>query len=173
MLDSYLRQILLDGHFQADPHPGNFLVAEDGALVLLDFGCTKTLEQRTRVGFGRVLSAFVTGDDRAVAEELFALGFRTRSGSPDTLEVFARLMLGRFREALLTGSFTWPTTDQLKAEATNAVRALGDDPVVELPPDFVMIGRVFGLLGGLFQHYKPELDWSRILLPWISVAASV
>ena len=43
LLETYARQILVAGVFQADPHPGNFLVTDDDRLVLLDFGCTRTL----------------------------------------------------------------------------------------------------------------------------------
>ncbi|PSB24503.1 hypothetical protein C7B69_13295, partial [filamentous cyanobacterium Phorm 46] len=34
----YLKQLLLDGFFQADPHPGNLAVTEDGSLIFYDFG---------------------------------------------------------------------------------------------------------------------------------------
>ena len=39
-----------------------------------------------------------------------------------------------------------------------------DDPVIRIPAEFVMIGRVFLSLGGLFQHYRPAIDYSRPLL---------
>ena len=35
---AYLQQILVDGIFHADPHPGNVFVTDDGRLVLLDLG---------------------------------------------------------------------------------------------------------------------------------------
>ena len=37
-LECFLNQLLVTGHFHADPHPGNLLVTEDGKLALIDFG---------------------------------------------------------------------------------------------------------------------------------------
>ena len=38
LFSAYLDQILVDGFFHADPHPGNVLLTEDGRLSLLDLG---------------------------------------------------------------------------------------------------------------------------------------
>ncbi|CAN0100711.1 unnamed protein product, partial [Sphacelaria rigidula] len=38
LLNSYLVQLLDNGFLHADPHPGNFLLQEDGTLCVLDFG---------------------------------------------------------------------------------------------------------------------------------------
>ena len=38
LFSAYLQQILIDGFFHADPHPGNVLVTPDGRLALLDLG---------------------------------------------------------------------------------------------------------------------------------------
>ena len=163
LLEVYLRQILDHGTYQADPHPGNFLVTADGALVLLDFGCTRELSPELRRAYRGLMVDFIGRDRARVAERLDALGFATQSGSPATLEKFAEALLARFRDAAVTGAVSWPTRDEIVAETTELVRAAGDDPVVRLPPDFVMIGRVFGTLGGLFLHYRPALDYARIL----------
>ncbi len=167
LLEVYLIQVLRDGMFQADPHPGNFLVADDGTLVLLDFGCTKTLRPNIREGFGDLMRAFMVGDQDALAQAFAGLGFETASGSPDTLRAFAEALLRRFKEALQTGNVTWPTREEIFAEAEQVVEASRRDPVTKIPVEFVMIGRVFGLLGGMFQHYKPSIDWQKRVLPHI------
>lgn len=43
-----LHQVFVDGFFHGDPHHGNMLVADDGAVVLLDFGICGYLDPRTR-----------------------------------------------------------------------------------------------------------------------------
>ena len=53
--DAYGHQILVDGLFQADPHPGNILVMPDGGVALLDFGLTKELPDSARRGFARIV----------------------------------------------------------------------------------------------------------------------
>ena len=60
------------------------------------------------------------------------------------------------------GTVAWPTVDQLLARSSALVEQLQRDPVVRLPPEFVMIGRLFATLGGLLQHHRPRLEWSRL-----------
>ena len=38
-------------------------------------------------------------------------------------------------------------------------------PVDKLPAEFIMLARVFTTLGGLFVHYKPQLDVNKHLFP--------
>jgi len=170
LLQSYLHQILVVGEFQADPHPGNFLVTEDHTLVLLDFGCTKTLDDRVRAGFSTLVQAILTGDHHAMAELFGKLGFRTQSGRPDTLHAFAEAMMGRIRDGIGHGAaFSWPTRDELLDEASGLLEASRADPVVGIPAEFVMIARVLGVLGGLFSHHRPRIDWSRHALPYLTL----
>ena len=165
LLSVYLRQVLDAGLFQADPHPGNFLVADDGALVLLDFGCTRALDATTRLGYRDLVQAFLLGDQARLGVRLAALGFATASGAPDTLLAFASALLSSFQGAAASGAFSWPTRAAVLAEASALAEAAERDPVTRLPPEFVMIGRVFGTLAGLFQHYRPAIDFSRYVLP--------
>jgi ubiquinone biosynthesis protein len=171
LLESYLVQVLRDGTFQADPHPGNFLVKDDGTLVLLDFGCTKSLPPEVRNGFGAILLSFVAGDHEMLTKWLDRLGFRTASGRPGTLHRFVEVLLEQFRQALTGSDFHWPTRAEMLEQSAGLLEAMRTDPVTRIPPEFVMVGRVFGLLGGLFQHYRPDLDWKRRVLPHVMAAA--
>lgn len=166
LLESYLRQVLGAGTFQADPHPGNFLVTDDGELVLLDFGCARELPEKVRQGFIGLMHAFMAGDEQGLTTMLDKLGFETRSGRPDTLHAFAEHLLSQFREAMTSGgTFEWPTKEEVLEQAAELLDAANADPVVRIPAEFVMVARVFGTLGGLFSHYRPALDWQRHLLP--------
>ncbi len=167
LLEVYLAQVLGDGAFQADPHPGNFLVTDSGELVLLDFGCTKVMPPTTRDAFGAVLAAAMTGDSATVAHWLAELGFETASGSPDTLLAFSDVLLRQFRQALAGGQVHWPTREELLESSADVLAAMRRDPVTRIPAEFVMLGRVFGLLGGMFQHYRPDIDWQRRVLPYV------
>src|SRR5690606_2960230 len=89
LLQAYVRQILVAGHFQADPHPGNLLYDSEHGLTLQDFGCSKGLDADTRRAYLRLVQAFVVSDRETLVTQLQLLGFRTRSGSADTLLVFA------------------------------------------------------------------------------------
>lgn len=172
VLEAYTRQVLEAGVFQADPHPGNLLVAEDGTLALLDFGCAREMDATVRGHYAALLIAFLAGDRTRISAMLETLGFRTQSGRPDTLLHFAEAMLGALRETAHGGAgIAWLDREQLEAQARALLDATRDDPVVRVPAEFVMLGRVFGTLGGLFQHYRPQIDWARHMQPLLGVLA--
>ncbi len=170
LLSAYLTQVLIHGAFQADPHPGNLLVTSDGKLAILDFGCSKTLLPEVRERYVDLVRAFLMSD-RARTGELFdALGFRTQSGKPDTLHAFATAILHAFQKAMTSGSFAWPDRAAILAQGGQLLRALESDPVVTLPPEFVMIARVFGTLAGLFTHYEPDIAFAEHVMPVLGAA---
>ncbi|MFW0778465.1 MAG: ABC1 kinase family protein, partial [Rickettsiales bacterium] len=49
LVNFYVRQMLLEGYFHADPHPGNLLINKKGELILLDFGMVKNIGSFTRM----------------------------------------------------------------------------------------------------------------------------
>lgn len=173
LLDSYFTQILDAGFFQADPHPGNILVTPAGELVLLDFGCTMELPENYRLGYKRVLQAAMVHDREVIARTLGELGFVTRSGKPDTLLIFADALLEHIRDAATSGQgVSWPTAEEMSARSKRMMGSANEDPVDKLPPEFIMLARVFGTLGGLFMHYKPQMDVARYIVPHVMPAAT-
>ncbi|MCA9610639.1 MAG: AarF/ABC1/UbiB kinase family protein [Myxococcales bacterium] len=165
MIEAYVSQVLEAGVFQADPHPGNFLVTDDDELVVLDFGCAKELSAEVRDGYLALVQAALRSDRDAMVRLLGELGFATESGRPDTLERFAEAMLNDFRDAAISGELRFPDGDGMLRQARALLGAAEADPVVRVPEHFVMIGRVFGTLGGLFAAYRPRIDYGRHVLP--------
>lgn len=168
LLDLYLRQVLQFGVFQADPHPGNLLVTADDTLVLLDFGATMKLSDSFRAGYQKVLGAALTENRAALVAALDELGFRTRSGKPDTLLAFTEALIGQLRQAAMlmgSGEMVWPDAASMLAAAEALLAQAHDDPVDTLPAEFIMLARVFTTIGGLFVQYKPTLDINRHLIP--------
>ncbi len=80
----------------------------------------------------------------------------------------ARCARPRSKEAACRGS----TRPQLAAQARALLDVTRDDPVVRIPEEFAMLARVFGALGGLFQHYRPRLDWTRTMQPLLGALAA-
>ncbi|MES9601684.1 AarF/UbiB family protein [Actinomadura sp. NPDC000929] len=81
LLDTVLRQIVLDGVFHADPHPGNILLLDDGRLGLIDFGSVGRLDTELRGCLQRMLIALNRGDAVAVTDAFLEVVAR-----PDELD---------------------------------------------------------------------------------------
>jgi predicted unusual protein kinase regulating ubiquinone biosynthesis (AarF/ABC1/UbiB family) len=71
---AYLQQILVDGFFHADPHPGNVLLTSDHRLGLIDIGMTGRLSTAIQERLFRLLLAIADGDDSEAAAAAVALG---------------------------------------------------------------------------------------------------
>jgi ubiquinone biosynthesis protein len=82
--ESFFQQVFRDGFFHADLHPGNLFVAQDGAIVVIDFGIMGRLDRKTRDYLAEMLIGFLTRDYRRVAEVHFQAGY-----VPDTKSVDA------------------------------------------------------------------------------------
>ncbi|HST25984.1 MAG TPA: AarF/UbiB family protein [Gaiellaceae bacterium] len=72
LIESYYRQILTDGFFHADPHPGNLLWSE-GKIYFLDCGMVGELDAKLREQMMLLVTAFWQGDDAFVAEVVLSL----------------------------------------------------------------------------------------------------
>lgn len=68
LLTAYLQQIVVDGSFHCDPHPGNVLITETGRLALLDFGMVGRFDMEEKDTIIQLLLAFAERRGRRVAE---------------------------------------------------------------------------------------------------------
>jgi ubiquinone biosynthesis protein len=74
LFSAYLKQVLVDGFFHADPHPGNVLLTPDGKLGLIDLGQVARVPVRLRDQLVRLLVAIGDGDGDAAATAAVAIG---------------------------------------------------------------------------------------------------
>jgi len=67
LFKAYLKQVLIDGFFHADPHPGNIFLTDDGRVALLDLGMTGRVNAKMQENLLRLLLAISEGNgDEAV-----------------------------------------------------------------------------------------------------------
>jgi ubiquinone biosynthesis protein len=166
LVRTYAAQILAHGRFQADAHPGNFLVLPGPRLGLLDFGALTAIAPAARVAYAQLAFAILQ-KDRARMAALFAqIGFATLDGDAGALERFAELMLAAFRDGADL------STIDPRAQLEAALRVAQENPVVRLPQEFVLIGRVFASLGGLLVKYQPRISLFAAIAPYVTQGVS-
>jgi ubiquinone biosynthesis protein len=171
VLTAYIRQTLTLGVFQADPHPGNLLVDDNDRVVVLDFGCAKEVSRESRRQLIELGRGFIGENPDGMARAMEALGFRTQRGDLAGLKAYAEIVL-REVNAMRERGGDWPTQAEMLGQMAVMLRCIESDPITNLPEEFVMLGRVFGVLSGLFLHYRPDIDAAARVLPLILFAAS-
>jgi predicted unusual protein kinase regulating ubiquinone biosynthesis (AarF/ABC1/UbiB family) len=75
LVRTYLKQLLEDGFFHADPHPGNLLVMGDGRLAFFDFGMTGRITARLQAQMINAFFHVVEKDVGGLAQDLIDLNF--------------------------------------------------------------------------------------------------
>jgi ubiquinone biosynthesis protein len=142
LMHVFVHMIMADGFFQADPHPGNLMVTPDGQIIVLDFGLSKQLPEGFGLGLFELMFSMMTLNEAAMVRAFKELGFATKTGDGRTFIAIAKRMLRRSGSGRFEGEFT----QEMTGELFDAIR---EDPVVSVPSDFVLVGRVFALLSGI------------------------
>ena len=162
LMEVFCEQVLRDGFFHADPHPGNVMVQPGPRLVLLDFGLAKDFPPRFRDGIVRLTFSILTVDNAGIAAAFEQLGFRTRDGSPETLITLANLLLGN----TIRRGRAYADKQLIQEFSEELPRALRVNPIVEVPADVLLVTRVMGLLSGLGKTLDSRVDLFATIMPY-------
>jgi len=74
LFEAYLQQVLVDGFFHADPHPGNLSLTADHRIALLDLGMVARISSGLQEKLVRFLMAVAEGDGEEAAQVAMKLG---------------------------------------------------------------------------------------------------
>jgi predicted unusual protein kinase regulating ubiquinone biosynthesis (AarF/ABC1/UbiB family) len=85
LVRTYLKQLLEDGFFHADPHPGNLLVTDGGRLAFFDFGMTGRITPRLQAMMINAFFHVVERDIRGLSQDLIDLNFLKPGVDPETV----------------------------------------------------------------------------------------
>lgn len=73
LFSAFLHQVLVEGFFHADPHPGNVFLTRSGEVALIDLGMTARLTERNRELLVQLLLAISEGDADVAAKNALAM----------------------------------------------------------------------------------------------------
>ncbi len=180
LADSLLFQVSKYGFFQADTHPGNFLVKFDAAaedpestlkIVMLDFGCSKQLPNEFRQGILKAFQGFINRDAQMAAQAYWDMGFRTKQHTIDSLSNWAEFVFGIIAEVIELFAKGESLTDFMK----NNMMSLSEkgyslaqsDSIDNIPEEYIMFGRALATPPVPFDQFQPTTDLMAIAMPHI------
>ena len=156
--DIWLKMILRDGFFHADPHPGNVLIHPSGEIAVLDCGMVGYLDEATQDQFGDLLMAFVARDSTEIARECLRIG---RAPANLDREAF-RADLNEFCQTHLAGEVSDIDFGAAIAAALEVIRRHR----VTLPGSFAALLRTVALLEGTSRALDADFQLIELLKPY-------
>lgn len=161
VLDMYFHMIFAKGFFQADPHPGNIFVLRDGRICLLDFGLAKEVRFETLKGFGRMGMAITNRNPEELAKAFIEIGFQAVNGKTEGFRKFAEIVINYAPQVIYKN----PKKINFEELINSVVELVRKYPLVRIPSDFLLMGRVMGLLLGLGRFLKTRVKVNEIIIP--------
>jgi ubiquinone biosynthesis protein len=155
-----VKQVLENGFFHADPHPGNFLVVEDKELCLIDWGVVGILPSETRYELVELISAIGDMEAEKVFDILVSLT------AANVAQINERLLLRDILEILhLYHSVPVGKLDlgQLLMDLNNMLRTHH----IKLPSDLALMFKTMVTAEGTARKFYPELDVIAEIEPFV------
>jgi ubiquinone biosynthesis protein len=148
LFDTLLGEVMIDGIFHADPHPGNVLLLANGQLALLDFGSVGRIDSGLRAGLQRLLVAVDRGDPAALNDALLEIIQRPEELDERALERALGVFMAR----------------HVGAGITPDVRMFADlfriiaEHELSVPPEIAGAFRALATIEGTLTQLAPGFD---------------
>lgn len=173
VIELYCKMILIDGFYQADPHPGNILVNASGDIILLDYGAVARLTENTKNAIPELIEAVLKDNTENIVKALKKMGFIADGRDAEMMmekfvEIFRRFLL---EEVQIDGM----NLKEVKLKSglgaiTNVIGQIDIRDVsesVQIPKDYVLLYRAAVLLLGVSFQVAPTLNPVDVVKPYI------
>jgi ubiquinone biosynthesis protein len=154
-----IKEVLEDGFFHADPHPGNLLVMPDEVIGAMDFGMVGRLSQADRLNLIRLYTVAIRLDAATVVEQLLRMGAAAANVDRHTLE--------HDISHLLTKYYGLPLKDIHAKEIIEEVIPIAFKHHLRLPPDLWLLGKTLTMMEGVGRQLDPGFDIFEASQPFV------
>lgn len=156
---AYLRQLLNDGFFHADPHPGNIAVsAQGGALIFYDFGMMGRIKTNVREQLMETLFGVAQKDAERVVNSLVELGALSPVDDMGPVRRSVQYMLDHFMDK--------PFEEQSVSAISEDLYEIAYDQPFRFPATFTFVMRAFSTLEGVGKGLDPEFNFMEVAKPF-------
>jgi ubiquinone biosynthesis protein len=154
-----LQEVLEDGFFHADPHPGNLLIMPGEVIGVIDFGTVGRLETSDRIDLARLLILVVQRDTEGIVDQLVRMGI---AGSR-----VDRNVLSRELRRILLRYYGLPIQDIPVTEVMNSLEPIIYKHSLRIPSDYLLLIKTIMLLQGVGLGLDPDFDMFAATRPYL------
>lgn len=155
---AYLHQLLNNGFFHADPHPGNIAVSPEGALIFYDFGMMGRIKSNVREGLMETLFGIAQKDGDRVVKSLVDLGALAPVEDMGPVRRSVQYMLDNFMDK--------PFENQSVAAISDDLYEIAYNQPFRFPATFTFVMRAFSTLEGVGKGLDPEFNFMEVAKPY-------
>ncbi len=155
----YLKQLLQDGFFHADPHPGNLAVSPDGSLIFYDYGMMAEVKALDKDQMVKTFFAVLRKDTNEVIAMLTDMGLIEPIADMSPVKRLMKFILDRFTEKPVDIR----AFEQIKSE----VITLFERQPFRLPAQMTYILKSLTTLDGIARILDPEYNFTAAAQPFI------
>lgn len=155
---AYLQQLLNDGFFHADPHPGNIAVSPEGGLIFYDFGMMGVIEANVREGLMETLYGIASKDGQRIINSLVDLGALVPTGDMGPVRRSIQFMLDNFMDK--------PFEAQSVTKITDDLYEIAYDQPFRFPATFTFVMRAFSTIDGVGRGLDPKFNFMEVAQPF-------
>ena len=155
---SYLKQVLEDGFFHGDPHPGNIFICE-GKICFIDFGIMGSLSTSLKSTLNDMISSVVLNDINKMISALLSIGIKRGTVNRNKLyEDLDYLLINYLSVSLNNIQVSVMLTEIFDIAKQNNIR---------LPRDLTLLIRGLVILEGVIATIAPDLKIIDIAIPYV------
>ena len=162
LVDNYIKQVINDGFFHADPHPGNLRI-RDGKIIWIDMGMMGRLNERERGLLTEAVKGIADHDVSRVENAVLSLA-DFRKGKPDREQLYQDLrdILQRYGDTDIAGidiaDFFMDVMDAMKKNR------------ITMPHGLTMLARGLTHMEGDLAEISPDINMAEIASQRIQVS---
>ncbi|HXG93729.1 MAG TPA: AarF/UbiB family protein [Blastocatellia bacterium] len=150
LFKAYLKQILVDGFFHADPHPGNVFLTDDGRIALIDLGMTAHIAPDLQEKLLQMLLAISEGRSQDAASFAIRIGEKTDEFDEEGF---------RRRVSDLIAQQQGMSVEQIEVgKIMIAVTQVSGECGIRIPPELTMLGKTLLNLDQVGWTLDPDFD---------------
>lgn len=147
---AYLKQLLEDGFFHSDPHPGNMAVSQDGSLIFYDFGMMAEVNSLSKDQMVRTFFAVLKKDTDRVVGTLIDMGLIEPVADMTPVRRLITFLLDKFTEK--------PVDIKAFSEIKGELYAMFEQQPFRLPAQMTFILKSLTTLDGIARTLDPEYN---------------
>jgi predicted unusual protein kinase regulating ubiquinone biosynthesis (AarF/ABC1/UbiB family) len=161
---AYMKQLLQDGYFQADPHPGNMAVRSDGKLIFYDFGMMAEVQAINKNQMVQTFFAVLRKDTDQVVQTMVEMGLVEPMSDMTPVRRIVKLLLEKFTDK--------PVEMQAFRSVRNELYAVFEEQPFRLPARLTFIIKALTTLDGVARDLDPQYNLLVAAKPFVKSLAT-